>query len=76
MYYSFELAWTNFYAYIFSRIQDSKELKNSWINLFHDEDEMKVMENKESIDSIFSEILKKIHQNVISTVSSGIQTTA
>lgn len=49
----------NFYAYIFSRLQDSKELKNSWINLFHDEDEMKVMENKESIDSIFSEILKK-----------------
>lgn len=49
----------NFYAYIFSRLQDSQELKNSWINLFHDEDEMKVMENKESIDSIFSEILKK-----------------
>lgn len=43
----------------FLKVTRQQGVKNSWINLFHDEDEMKVMENKESIDSIFSEILKK-----------------
>lgn len=49
----------NFYSYIYSSLQESKDLKNVWLTLFHDEDEMKVNDYKESLESMYFEVLTK-----------------
>lgn len=49
----------NFYSYIYSSLQESKDLTNAWLTLFHDEDEMKVNDYKESLENIYLEVLTK-----------------
>ncbi|XP_062598723.1 uncharacterized protein LOC134260151 [Saccostrea cucullata] len=49
----------NFYSYIYSSLKESKDLKKSWLTLFHDEDEMNVNDYQESLENIYMEVLTK-----------------